>query len=99
MGHEEFKFSLRLKVEQPRLLWQSAARVCLEDPTLSDEDLEDLIGPREDPSIDDCLMILALSQPFPGCSRLDASLDDLAPAMRSLAAGIPSSVMNALHAS
>lgn len=82
------------------LLWQSAARLCLEDPTLSAEDIEDLIGPCEDPSISDCLMVLALAQSIPGCARLDAGLDEIPTApVHHIATGNSVPILKAVRAS
>ncbi|PZQ52054.1 MULTISPECIES: hypothetical protein [Novosphingobium] len=41
---------------------------------MSYEDVDELIGPIDDPSIADCLMILALPDRVPGCTRLDVAL-------------------------
>ncbi len=99
MGNDEFKFSLRLRVEHPALLWQAAARLCLADPSLSGDDIEELIGPREDPSISDCLMVLTLSQTLPGCARVDASLEELGAPICGIATGMPAAILKAMRAS
>lgn len=70
----EYWFSLRLRVDSPTQLWQAAALRCLSQADLSQEEVEDLIGPIEDPSIADCLMLLALPERLPGCTRLDTAL-------------------------
>ncbi|WP_277666064.1 hypothetical protein [Novosphingobium lindaniclasticum] len=41
---------------------------------MSYEEVDELIGPIEDPSIADCLMVLALPDRIPGCTRLDVAL-------------------------
>ena len=67
----EFSFSLKLRVDAPAQLWQAAAMLCMSRSQLSQDEIEELIGPVEDPSIADCLMILALPEQIPGCTRLD----------------------------
>jgi hypothetical protein len=52
---------------------------CLSQADLSADEVEDLIGPLEDPSIADCLMVLALPERLPGCTRLDTALQPVAP--------------------
>ncbi|MEE4452340.1 hypothetical protein [Novosphingobium resinovorum] len=71
---QEYWFSLRLRVDSAAQLWQAAALRCLSQSDLSQDEVEDLIGPIEDPSIADCLMMLALPERLPGCTRLDTAL-------------------------
>lgn len=73
-AQQEYWFSLRLRVDAPAQLWQAAALRCLSQSDLSQDEVEDLIGPIEDPSIADCLMLLALPERIPGCTRLDTAL-------------------------
>jgi hypothetical protein len=76
---QDYWFSLRLRVDSPAQLWQAAALRCLSQADLSADEVEDLIGPLEDPSIADCLMVLALPERLPGCTRLDTALQPVAP--------------------
>jgi hypothetical protein len=73
-AQQEYWFSLRLRVDSPAQLWQAAALRCLSQTELSQDEVEDLIGPADDPSIADCLMLLALPERLPGCTRLDTAL-------------------------
>jgi len=73
-AQQEYWFSLRLRVDAPAQLWQAAALRCLSQTDLDQSEVEDMIGPIEDPSIADCLMILALPERIPGCTRLDTTL-------------------------
>jgi hypothetical protein len=73
-AQQEYWFSLRLRVDSPAQLWQAAALRCLSQADLSPNEVEDLIGPADDPSIADCLMLLALPERLPGCTRLDTAL-------------------------
>lgn len=75
---QDYWFSLRLRVDSPAQLWQAAALRCLSQADLSPDEVEDLIGPIEDPSIADCLMLLALPERLPGCTRLDTTLQPVA---------------------
>ncbi|HUD31155.1 MAG TPA: hypothetical protein VMQ93_19995 [Novosphingobium sp.] len=70
----EYWFSLRLRVDSAAQLWQAAALRCLSRSDLGQDEVEDLIGPIEDPSIEDCLMLLALPERLPGCTRLETVL-------------------------
>lgn len=94
-AHQEYWFSLRLRVDAPAQLWQAAALRCLSQTDLSREEVEDLIGPIEDPSIADCLMMLALPERLPGCTRLDTALSPVdAPALPVRPALEPSDVVD-----
>ncbi|GFE73427.1 hypothetical protein NTCA1_10760 [Novosphingobium sp. TCA1] len=74
VSHEEFWFSLKVRVDSTSQLWQAAALRCMSQSDMSYEDVDELIGPIDDPSIADCLMILALPDRVPGCTRLDVAL-------------------------
>ena len=71
---EVFNFSLQLEIESRSQLWQAAALECMKQPSMTLEDVTDLIGPVEDPSVHDCIMMLALRTQVDGCRRLDARL-------------------------
>lgn len=72
---KDFLFALKVRVECPSTLWRAAASHCMRSMAVRAEDLADLIGPPEDPSIEDCLMALALPAQIPGCSLLDVDLE------------------------
>lgn len=71
---QEFWFSLKLRVDSPTQLWQAAALRCMSQSDLTPDEVEELIGPIHDPSIADCLMMLALPERLPGCTRLETEL-------------------------
>lgn len=71
---KEFEFTLKLRVECPTSLWRAAAIHCAEDAAQSPDEIANLIGPVEDPSIEDCLMALALPGRLPGCTMLNVWL-------------------------
>lgn len=91
---QEYWFSLRLRVDSPTQLWHAAALRCRQSG-MSQDEVEDLIGPVEDPSITDCLMLLALPERLPGCTRLDTALHaaDL-PGLTARAAREPSDALD-----
>lgn len=72
---KEFEFRLKLRVECPTTLWHAAARHCGSSIDQSIDDIADLIGPPEDPSIADCLMALALPDRIAGCIMTNVFLD------------------------
>ena len=72
---KEFEFRLKLRVDCPTTLWHAAARRCGNSIDPSIDDIADLIGPLEDPSIADCLMALALPDRIAGCTMMYAFLD------------------------
>jgi hypothetical protein len=74
MSQTEYRFSLKLRVDSADQLWRAAAARCLTLPGICEEDVADMIGPIDDPSISDCLMVLTLPDQVPGCTRLDADL-------------------------
>ncbi len=76
MSQTEYQFSLRLRVDSPGKLWQAAALRCMAKPGMCEDDVIEMIGPSDDPSIADCLMVLALPEHLAGCTRLDVALDD-----------------------
>jgi hypothetical protein len=73
-AQQEYSFSLRLRVDSPTQLWQAAALRCLSHSDLSRDEVEELIGPASDPSLADCLLLLALPERLPGCTRLGTAL-------------------------
>lgn len=72
---QEFEFTLKVRIESLSDLWQAAARHYAARADASAEDIEDMLGPREDPSAEDCLMALALPDIMAGCTMLDVSLN------------------------
>lgn len=66
-----FTVSLTLKVEDVRALWAAAADRALAAPGMTLADVLDTIGPREDPSIAECIAMLTAPAALPGCA-LDA---------------------------
>lgn len=82
ISDREFEFTLKLRVECPNALWKAAANHCTSIFDYSKDDLIDLIGPSEDPSIEDCLMVLALPAKMAGCTMLSTAMGMAEPAER-----------------
>ena len=63
---------LTLKVSDVTALWAAAERLGLAAPGSTPSDVYDVIGPRADPLLAECIAMLATPALMPGCS-----LDDL----------------------
>ena len=63
-----FTVSLSLTVEDARALWSAAADRALAAPGMTLADVLDTIGPREDPSIADCIAMLTSPGAIAGCA-------------------------------
>lgn len=74
MVSREYNISLTLSVTDPEALWIATAERLLTLSDMSMEDVEETIGPREDPSIGDCLAALASPCALPGCRLVDIAV-------------------------
>ena len=63
-----FTVTLTLAVEDAQALWAAAADRALASPGMTLSDVLDTIGPREDPSIADCIAMLTAPAAVPGCA-------------------------------
>jgi hypothetical protein len=63
-----FTVTLSLAVEDAERLWAAAAERALASPGMTLTDVLDTIGPREDPSIADCIAMLTAPAAVPGCA-------------------------------
>lgn len=63
-----FMVTLTLTVEDARALWSAAADRALAAPGMTIADVLDTIGPREDPSILECISMLTAPAAIPGCA-------------------------------
>lgn len=70
-----FTATLTLTVEDSRSLWNAAAEKALQAPGMTLSDVLDTIGPREDPSIADCLAMLLMPAGVAGCALDDFAVD------------------------
>ncbi len=70
----EYRVTLTLSVADAQALWTAAAERALQAPGMTLGDVLDTLGPREDPSIADCIAMLAVPNAIPGCSLEDARI-------------------------
>lgn len=64
----EFQVTLTLSVRDATALWLAAAKRGLLSQGATLDDVVDVIGPREDPSIEDCIAMLVAPGAVPGCT-------------------------------
>lgn len=74
-GNREFHVKIALSVRDIGLLWRMAAAHALTISGLEQEDIEEVIGPLDDPSIAECLAMLLVPQPTAGCVMTDFSVE------------------------
>lgn len=65
---ERFDLDLCIRVEDAALLWRAAAAHAMCQPGAVLPDREDVLGPLDDPSIGDCIAMLAGPRPIAGCT-------------------------------
>lgn len=83
----EYRIELRVSVTDARSLWAAAAAKALAIGLMTMEDVQDTLGPREDPSIADCLSLLAEPAALPGCG-----LEDFTVSRVSSGFGVPAAI-------
>lgn len=90
----EYRINLTVVVADPQALWAAAAAKLLAMPDMTLSDVLDVIGPREDPSISDCIATMTTPVAVSGCVMEDFWIDSL----RDCASGIASAaVEDKLH--
>ncbi len=78
-----YTVTLTLTVEDVQALWSAAAERALAAPGMTLGDVLDTIGPREDPSVADCVAMLTAPARIAGCELEGFEVlecHDLAPA-------------------
>lgn len=73
----EYRISLTLGIADVSALWAAASARLLAAPGMTPDDVIDVIGPCEDPSIIDCIATVAKPETLPGCSLDDFWIDGL----------------------
>ena len=73
----EYRLSLTLSVPDADALWAAAAARLLVAPGMTLDDVVDVIGPRQDPSVLDCLTAVVSPDAIPGCVLDDFWIDSL----------------------
>jgi hypothetical protein len=71
---QSFTVTLTLNVEDARALWSAAAEKAQQAPGMTLSDVLDTLGPREDPSIADCIAMLTAPAAIAGCALDDFSV-------------------------
>jgi hypothetical protein len=66
-----FRVSFDLVVTDPQALWHAAAQVAFRQPGITIAEVEDVLGPAEDPMLAECLAMLTTPDAVPGCMPLD----------------------------
>jgi hypothetical protein len=74
---QEFRLSVTLTVRDVEHLWRMAAARALELTGLAQSEVEDVIGPCEDPQIADCLGMLLAPRPVAGCVFKTISIEKI----------------------
>lgn len=64
---EQIRVALTFSVSDREKLWDAAAARGLASPGMQIDDIVEVIGPREDPSLVECLAMLVQPAPTPGC--------------------------------
>lgn len=70
-----FDVCLKVDITDAALLWRMAAAHALAVSALEMEDIEEVIGPMEDPSLADCLAMLLVPQSVAGCALTDVRIE------------------------
>lgn len=71
----EYRISLTLAVSDGRALWTAAAARLLASSGMTFDDVVEMIGPCEDPSISDCIATLVKPDGLAGCLLDDFWVD------------------------
>lgn len=74
-----YRITLTLSIDDAHELWSAAAAHAMQFPGMRLQDALDIIGPREDPSIEDCLALLASPPALAGCTPSDFEVERAAP--------------------
>jgi hypothetical protein len=75
----EVHIELSLSVHDCASLWDAAALKGLSAPGMRLADLVDVIGPREDPAVAECIAMLAQPVLIPGCEQAHFDVAIVAP--------------------
>ena len=73
----EYRVTLTLAVADPYALWTMAAARLITSSSMTAQDVVDVIGPRDDPSVADCIAAMARPEPIAGCVFDDFWVDGL----------------------
>src|SRR4051794_4782318 len=74
LGQSTFAVELCLSVTDTGALWSAAVEKGLGSPGATLDDLVDVLGPREDPDLSACLVMLTAPAAIPGCRLRDFNI-------------------------
>lgn len=72
-----YQVTLTLKVSDVAALWAAAAQRGLSVPGSTPADVYDVIGPREDPALAECIAMLTAPAAMAGCVLDEFDVDQL----------------------
>ncbi len=72
-----YTVTLTLSVDDMNALWEAAAERALRAPGMTLANVLDTLGPREDPSISDCIAMLTAPAPVAGCTASDFVVEEI----------------------
>lgn len=73
----EYRVTLTIAVHHANALWAAAVEKAMSRPGTRLEDVLDVIGPPEDPSISECIAMLVLPKNLLGCEVDDFWIDSM----------------------
>jgi hypothetical protein len=89
-ANSEFDVILKFSIKDSHPLWQAAAQR-LRERGLDADDIDETLGPIEDPAIRDCLLTLVMPDPIDGCrlQEVDAYQGGMTPVVAQAAIALP----------
>ena len=63
-----FRVGMDIHIDNPVSLWSLASERLMADAGMTEDDLLDTLGPREDPDLASCLTLLLDPARWPGCT-------------------------------
>jgi hypothetical protein len=72
------RVSFDVVVANPQAQWHAAAQIAFQQLGISIAEVEDVIGPAEDPMVIECLTMLTAPIAIAGCVVVDFSVEQLA---------------------
>jgi hypothetical protein len=71
------RVSFDVVVMDPQALWHAAVRIASQPQHISVPDIEDVLGPMEDPMIIDCLAMLTAPDAIAGCAPMTFDIEPI----------------------
>lgn len=69
-----FQICVDILVHNPNRLWSAAVSRCRSSTNLEIEEIEDVLGPSEDPDLPACISMLMKPVSAPGCVAIDVTV-------------------------